>query len=254
METIFILIAVTVLGLIIGSFLNVCIHRLPREQSIVKPASHCPTCMTPLRPWHNIPLFSYLFLFGRCPFCRQGISPRYPLVEALSGLAALGCVLFYGLSWHGLAAFVFSALMICLAFIDLEHMILPDELTLGGALLFLAYSFFNPFLGPLEALLSGLAAAIFFLALYYFYLLVRKIEGLGMGDVKMMLLIGAFLGAEKTLFTVLLASLSGLAVGLFFILLRRRKLTMALPFGFFLGLAAVLALFLGELFFFWLLA
>jgi len=234
-----------VFGLIVGSFLNVVIHRLPRGESIVFPPSHCPHCRVEIPFYDNIPLLSYVILLGRCRSCRAGISPQYPLVE---GLAALGFWLAYdayGLTLHAGAAAVFLSLMIALAAIDLEHMILPDELTLGGAALFFIYSFFNPEVGQLDAVLSGLGAALFFAALFFFYLKVRKIEGLGFGDVKMSLLMGLFLGLQRLAVAILLASLSGLLVGIFFIVFRKKNLKLALPFGPFLALGSSASLFWG---------
>ena len=152
----------------------------------------------------------------------------------------------FGLSLHALAAAVFLALLIALAAIDLEHMILPDELTLGGAALFFVYSFFNPEVSQLDAVLSGLGAALFFSALFYFYLKVRKIEGLGFGDVKMVLFMGLFLGVSRLVIAIFLASLSGLLVGLFFILFRKKDFKLALPFGPFLSLGSYMALFWGD--------
>jgi leader peptidase (prepilin peptidase)/N-methyltransferase len=239
--------ALTVLfGLIVGSFLNVVIHRLPRGESIVFPPSHCPRCKAEIPFYHNIPLLSYVILLGRCRSCRARISPQYPLVE---GLTAAGFWLAYaafGLTPHAAAAAVFLCLMIALAAIDLEHMILPDELTLGGAALFFIYSFFNPEVGQLDAVLSGVGAALFFAALFFFYLKVRKIEGLGFGDVKMALLMGLFLGLHRLAVAILLASLSGVLVGLFFIVFKKKNLKLALPFGPFLALGSSISLFWGD--------
>lgn len=235
-----------VLGLIVGSFLNVVIHRLPLGQEVVFRPSHCPRCQAAI-PWYlNVPVLSYLALGGRCRSCRAAISPRYPLVELLTaGSFWLACHA-YGASLHGVAAAVFLALLIALAFIDLQHMILPDELTLGGAALFFLYSFFHPEISWRDAIAAGLGAALFFAALFYFYLKVRKIEGLGFGDVKMALLLGLFLGLRRVTVAVMLASLSGVLVGMFFILFRRQNLKMALPFGPFLALGGYASLFWGE--------
>ena len=241
-----------VFGLIIGSFLNVVIHRLPLQEDVVFPPSHCPRCKTHIPFYHNVPLLSYLILRGRCHSCREPISPRYPLVEGF-------CAFSFWLTWHfyGLSLFaVFTALFICLlialAAIDLQHMILPDELTLGGAVVFSIYSFFNPAVSPLNAILSGLGAALVFSGFFYFYLKVRKIEGLGFGDVKMVLLMGFFLGLQRLVVAVFLASLSGLLVGVFFIVFRKKNLTYALPFGPFLSLGSYIAVFWGDAILAWL--
>jgi len=235
-----------VVGLIVGSFLNVVIHRLPLNESIVFPPSRCPACKAAIAPYDNVPLLSYAVLRGRCRACRAAISPRYPLVEAFTAFSFWLAFDAYGLSLHALAAAVFLALLIALAAIDLQHMILPDELTLGGAALFFVYSFFNPEVSQLDAVLSGLGAALFFSALFYFYLKVRKIEGLGFGDVKMALFMGLFLGVSRLAIAIFLASLSGLLVGLYFILFRKKDFKLALPFGPFLSLGSYLALFWGD--------
>jgi leader peptidase (prepilin peptidase) / N-methyltransferase len=234
-----------VFGLIVGSFLNVVIHRLPRGESIVFPPSHCPSCRVEIPFYLNIPLLSYVILLGRCRSCRARISPQYPLVEGLTALSFWLATNAFGLTLHAAAAAVFLSLMIALAAIDLEHMILPDELTLGGAALFFVYSFFNPEVGQLDAVLSGLGAALFFAALFFFYLKVRKIEGLGFGDVKMALLMGLFLGLHRLAVAILLASLSGLLVGIFFIVFKKKNLKLALPFGPFLALGSYASLFWG---------
>ncbi len=235
-----------VFGLIVGSFLNVVIHRLPRGESIIFPPSHCPRCRVEIPFYHNIPLLSYVILLGRCRSCRARISPQYPLVEGLTALSFWLAYSAFGLTLHAAAAAVFICLMIALAAIDLEHMILPDELTLGGAALFFIYSFFNPEIGQLDAVLSGLGAALFFAALFFFYLKVRKIEGLGFGDVKMALLMGLFLGLHRLTVAILLASLSGLLVGIFFIVFKKKNLKLALPFGPFLALGSCVSLFWGD--------
>jgi leader peptidase (prepilin peptidase)/N-methyltransferase len=235
-----------VLGLIVGSFLNVVIHRLPLRQDIVFLPSHCPRCQAPIPFYLNVPLLGYLVLRGRCRSCRAAISPRYPLVEALAGLSFWLACDRWGLSLHAGAAAVFLSLLIALAFIDLQHMILPDELTLGGSALFLVYAFVHPEIGWLEAVLSGAGGALFFAALFYAYLKLRQVEGLGFGDVKMALLMGLFLGARRLAAAVFLASLSGLLVGLWFIVFKKKDLKLALPFGPFLALGAYVALFWGD--------
>ncbi len=235
-----------VFGLIVGSFLNVVIHRLPLKQDIVFRPSHCPRCQAAIPFYLNVPVLSYLVLLGRCRSCRAPISPRYPLVEALTAFSFWLAHNTYGLGLHAVAAAVFLCLLITLAFIDLQHMILPDELTLGGAALFFAYSFFHPEIATMDAVLSGIGAALFFAGLFYFYLKVRRIEGLGFGDVKMVLLLGLFLGLHRLAVAVMLASLSGVLVGLYFILCKKKDLKLALPFGPFLSLGAYAALFWGD--------
>lgn len=241
-----------VFGLIIGSFLNVVIHRLPLEENVVFPPSHCPRCRAEIPFYHNVPVLSYFILRGRCRSCRSPISLQYPLVEGF-------CAFSFWLTWHhdglSLAAFfsaAFICLLIALAAIDLKHMILPDELTLGGSALFFIYSFFNPQVGQLDALLSGLGAALVFAGFFFFYLKVRKIEGLGFGDVKMVLMMGLFLGLHRLVVAIFLASLSGLLVGVFFMVFRNKNLKFALPFGPFLSLGSLIALFWGDQILSWL--
>jgi leader peptidase (prepilin peptidase)/N-methyltransferase len=235
-----------VLGLIVGSFLNVVIHRLPLRQDIVFLPSHCPACHQPIPFYLNVPLLSYILLLGRCRSCRAHISPRYPLVEGFTAFSFWLAYSAYGLTPHAVAAVVFLCLLIALAAIDLQHMILPDELTLGGAAFFFIYSFFNPEVAQLDAILSGAGGALFFASLFYFYLKVRKMEGLGFGDVKMALFMGLFLGVRRLAIAVFLASLTGLLVGLYFIIFRKKDLKLALPFGPFLAVGSYLALFWGD--------
>ena len=241
-----------VFGLIIGSFLNVVIHRLPLEQSIVFPGSHCPRCQTDIPFFHNIPLLSYVILRGRCHFCHSKISPQYPLVESFCALSFWLTLHFFGLSLTAVFTATFICLLITLAAIDLKHMILPDELTLGGIVLFFAYSFFNPAVNQLDAVLSGLGAALFFSGFFFFYLKIRKIEGLGFGDIKMVLLMGLFLGLHRLVVAIFLASLSGLFVGVFLIIFKKKNLKFALPFGPFLSLGSYISLFGGDSILAWL--
>jgi leader peptidase (prepilin peptidase)/N-methyltransferase len=238
--------ALIIFGLIIGSFLNVLIYRLPLEKSIVKPGSHCPACGKPLKFYDNIPVIAYILLGGKCRRCKNRISLIYPLVEIFTAFSFWLSYRFYGSSLvHTAFTILFVCLLLILALIDLKHMILPLELTIGGAVIFLAYSFFNPFLEPVDAFGTAIGGALAFAALYFFYLKVRKIEGLGQGDIWMMLLLGSFLGLNKLVIAVLTASISGLIVGLFFIIFKKKDMKMALPFGTFLSLGSYVALFWG---------
>jgi leader peptidase (prepilin peptidase)/N-methyltransferase len=244
METI----TIIIFGLIVGSFLNVVIHRLPLEESIVSPGSHCPSCNTPIRFYDNIPVLSFLILMGKCRRCKTRISLRYPLVELFTAFSFWLPYRFYFEQLPVYAGFcvVFLCLLIALALIDLEHQLLPDELTLGGAVVFLIYAFFNPMVAPKAAIATAFGAALVFAGLYFFYLKVRKIEGLGQGDIKMMLLLGAFLGPDRLAIAVLLASIAGLLVGLFFIIFKGKNLKLKLPFGTFLSLGSYISLFWGH--------
>lgn len=248
-----ILIAAFVFGTLVGSFLNVCIHRLPRQLSIVRPGSRCPACSTPIPAYHNVPLVSYLVLRGRCAACRATISPRYPVVELLAGLLSLAVLLQFGPTVSYPVFFAFGAALVVVTFIDLDHQIIPDRITLPGVAVGLAASFLPWFLptpwlgsypvtpgGSLGGLLLG-GVGLFSIAYGYFLLTGR--EGMGMGDVKYLAMIGAFLGWKGVLSTLFLASLFGTVIGTPLVLLRGGGRHTALPFGPFLSLGALAALF-----------
>lgn len=235
---------VTMLGLAIGSFLNVCIHRLPRGQSLVWPASRCPGCQTPLKLYDNIPVLGYLWLGGRCRSCSMPISLKYPVIEIVTGAVFLGCYLMFPppLLFQRL---VFSCAMIVLFVIDLEHRILPDLITLPGIVAGFLFSFFMPpgWFDSLIGLVLG-GGSLWLLGEVYFRL--RHEEGMGFGDVKMLAMIGAFLGWKLMLLTLVLSSFVGSAVGIVMIASKRGGLKYALPFGTFLALAAIVAGAAGE--------
>ncbi len=252
---------VILFGLVIGSFLNVCIHRIPRSQSIVRPRSHCPHCNHLIRPWENVPILSFLFLRGKCSKCKAAISWVYPLIEFLTAVGFYLLFLKYGLTapfWIN-AAF-FSALII-LIFIDLFHRILPDVITLGGTIAGLLLSPLQspefllgpfgfdpsgPMSRPLNSMLGiALGAGILWLTAR-FYLAWRKVEGMGFGDIKMMAMVGAFLGPTFAFLTIFLGSLSGAVVGMAFIRLARKDRRYELPFGTFLGFGAIVSVLWGS--------
>jgi leader peptidase (prepilin peptidase)/N-methyltransferase len=243
METI---ILIVVFGLVWGSFLNVVIYRLPRDLSLMRPPSSCPHCGKHIKPYENIPILSYLVLRGKCRNCKTKISPAYPLVEALTPLCLLLVYNQYSLSPHFFVSCLFVSALIVLGFIDYFHQILPDEITLPGFVLALIYTFFRDDSSLVHALLGAGVGAGFLLLVYGVYYLLRKKEGLGLGDVTMMLLVGAFLGWKQTLLTLILASVGGAVVGVFFILFRKKDLQHALPFGTFLAPAAFVALLYGQ--------
>jgi leader peptidase (prepilin peptidase) / N-methyltransferase len=244
-------------GLLIGSFLNVCIYRLPRDLSVVKPRSFCPQCEGPIAWFDNIPLLSYLVLAGRCRRCGQRIPVRYPVVELLTGAAFFCAVWFLGPAAAAAKFCVFGAIVIALLFSDLEERILPDEFTLGGAAAGIVFAAFVPLNPGIVALLfhtarnqrllslgeSLFAAAFCSGALWLvgtLYQKVRHREGLGFGDVKMVAMIGAFLGIQGALLTLIVGSLLGAIVGLCYIWFTGKDAsTYELPFGTFLGVAAL---------------
>jgi leader peptidase (prepilin peptidase)/N-methyltransferase len=247
METLTI-IFIAVFGLVWGSFLNVVIHRVPREMSLLRPPSSCPGCGAKIKPYDNVPVLSYLFLRGKCRACGRRISPVYPLVEALTALAFILVFVQAGrtLSLEFFAGCLFTTALITLGFIDYFHQILPDAITMPGLVLALAYSFFRDDLTFRGALIGAVTGAGFLLLVYGAYRLIRKREGLGMGDVTMLLMIGAYLGLARTLLTLILGSFVGALVGVFFIIRRKKDLQFALPFGTFLAPAAFVSALWGE--------
>jgi len=232
------------LGLVIGSFLNVCIYRLPRRESIVWPASHCAACERQLRWFENIPVVSWLVLRGRCATCKTRIAATYPLVEIVTALLFAGGFVVYGVTPLLAARLLFGCALIVLFVIDLEHKILPNAITLPGIVIgFIASLGLAP--GWLASLLGiVLGGAIPFL-IAEAYMRVRGHEGLGMGDVKMLAMIGAFLGWQLMLVTLVFASFTGSIVGLGFVA-AGKGLKYALPFGTFLAAGAFAATFFGE--------
>ncbi len=235
-----------VLGLIVGSFLNVVIHRLPDEKSVVTPPSSCPSCGARIAPWDNVPVVSWIWLRGRCRRCRAPISVRYPLVELSNGVL-WALVLRAAPSWGDAAtgAFLASACLALLA-IDYDHQILPDAITLPGIAVGLALAFLSARRTPLEAVLGALLGAGGLFLLAFIYEKIAGQEGMGLGDVKMLGMIGALLGPAGVVVTILLASVSGSVVGIAVILARGGGGKTKLPFGVFLALGAVAAWFFGD--------
>lgn len=218
-------------GLILGSFNNVLIHRLPRGESVVWPGSRCPACGHALRWWENVPLLSFALLRGRCSSCRAPISWRYPLVEALTAGCVVYAYLRYGVTWDGAASAALSVLLVSAAFIDLEHRIIPDRLTLPGAVLGLALSFARGGLpGLWQAFIAGLGAGAFFLAVA----MLSK-GGMGGGDVKFAAMLGAFTDPTRVSVGLFLAILAGGLLGVAFLASGRKGRKDAIPFGPFLA-------------------
>ncbi|MBA3439559.1 MAG: prepilin peptidase [Pyrinomonadaceae bacterium] len=255
-----------IFGAIIGSFLNVVIHRLPLGESIIFPASHCPSCDAKLGIFDNIPILSYLILWGRCRACRMPISPRYPAVELLT--AILYAFVFRHDGWTLALPFdlVFVSAVVVLIFIDAEHMILPNAITYPGLAFAVLARLLVPNLDGLGLLHEGalalwpleavsLVGAIFGALVGggslwltgWIWERLRGVEAMGLGDVKMMLMVGAYLGWPRTVLTIFLAVLTGSLVGILLMLRRgERDMQMLLPFGIFLGLAAIISLLVGE--------
>ena len=237
---------VFILGLLIGSFINVCIYRVPRKESIVFPPSHCTSCRQPIQPYDNIPLLSFLFLRGRCRSCRTPISWRYPLVELIHGVGYFFILRQFGLSSAALIYALFFTSLVAVTFIDLSHQIVPDVITLPGMVLgLLAASTVLP-PGPINSLIGlFLGGGLFYLVAILSVTLLKK-EGMGGGDIKLIAMIGAFLGWKGMLLTIFLAALSGSISGLFLVLFRGRSRAEPIPFGPFLALGAMVSLFWGS--------
>ncbi len=235
-----------VAGLVVGSYLNVLIYRLPRAKPTVASRSRCPFCGGAIRALDNIPLLSFVLLRGRCRRCGGPISWRYPLIEALTAALFVLCLLRFGLGAEGLIAVLFACLMLLLAAIDLEHFLLPDKITLPGIAAGLALQPWIVRVGWLEALIGTLAGAGTLILLINFWYWLRGEEGMGMGDVNMMAMVGAFLGWKGALTALLISALSGALVGTGLLVTGRIGLRSRLPFGVFLALGGLVALFLGD--------
>lgn len=234
------------LGCCVGSFLNVCICRLPQNLSIVSPRSFCPSCRAPIRAYDNIPLVSYLLLGGKCRNCGAGISWRYPLVEALTGGVALALFLKFGFSLSFLAYFVLSAALIVISFIDLDHRIIPDLISLPGIAAGFLLALFGPLATVKESLIGLLAGGGSLYLVAFVYEALTKREGMGGGDVKLLAMIGAWLGWKSILFTLFFASLSGAFIGGAVMLIQREGRLYAIPFGPFLAFSGLAYVFLGP--------
>ncbi len=237
---------VALLGLVIGSYLNVVIYRLPRRLSTVLPRSRCPRCRAAIRAWDNVPVLSYLLLRGRCRHCGVTISWRYPLIEIVTGLCFVASYHRFETPFDAAAGAAFCAAMIALAMIDLDHYLLPDAITLPGIAIGLGLQPWLSWSTPVDAVVGALFGAAVLTAVSWAWYLVKGTHGMGLGDVKMLAMIGAFLGWQGAAVTLLLASLSGALTGAALMLARRLEMKSKLPFGFFLALGAVLTLFFGR--------
>ncbi|MDX1382176.1 MAG: prepilin peptidase [Thermoanaerobaculia bacterium] len=237
---------VTAFGLVVGSYLNVVIHRLPRGFSTVLPVSRCPTCQSRIRARDNVPVLSWLLLRGRCRDCAAPISWRYPLVEATTGLLFLASYLRFGASWEAAVAALFASAMVTLAMIDAEHFILPDRITLPGIAIGLLLQTVVDWTSLRSALLGAAAGAGVILAMNGLWWLVRRVQGFGLGDVKMLAMIGAFLGFPGMVLTLFLGTLVGSLTGLALVARGSIEMRSKLPFGFFLALGSIATVYLGP--------
>ncbi len=231
------------LGAIVGSFLNVCALRLPKEESIVTPGSHCPHCHHPIAFYDNIPLISYILLGGRCRYCKKSISFQYPLVEGITAISSFFLFLRFGPSLSYLFYFSFVSALTVVTVIDLYYQIIPDVISIPGIGIGLLGSLVIPHITFLNSLLGILVGGGTLFVVGTAYQSLFKREGMGGGDVKLLAMIGAFLGWKAVILTILLSSLIGSIVGIFIMILKGKDFKYAIPFGPFLSLGAVIALF-----------
>jgi leader peptidase (prepilin peptidase)/N-methyltransferase len=238
-------VALFLLGLCIGSFLNVCIYRMPRGESVSFPGSRCTSCGTAIRWYDNVPVVSYLALGRKCRACRAPVSSRYALVELLTGVVFASHAWFYGPGLLLGARLVLAAILIALFFIDLEHQLLPDALTLPGIAVGIAASVFaSP--GITSSLIGAALGAAILLAIRWLWKRATGVDGMGLGDVKMLAMIGAFLGWQNVWLVLFVASLAGAITGITIAATRRGSMKSKLPFGTFLAVAALFASFWGD--------
>ena len=233
------------IGLAVGSFLNVCIYRLPRDESLAWPASHCTTCNRPLSWYENIPVMSWAVLRGRCRTCRSPIAIRYPIVELITGALFLAGYFAFGLTPLLPVRLLFACAMVVLFAIDLEHQILPNEITLPGIAVGFACSVFLP-PGWRSSLIGLAVGGLFPFLVAEAYLRIRGREGMGMGDFKMLAMVGAFLGWPLVWLVLILACVLGIIIGGGALIVSRRGMGTRIPFGTFIALAALVCAYAGD--------
>lgn len=245
-DLLFIFSMVFVFGAIIGSFLNVCIYRIPAGVSVVSPPSRCSNCGSTLKWFHNVPIFSFLFLRGKCAFCGIKISCRYPLIEALNGALFVLVFWFFGFSLFTLVFFLFVSALVVITFIDLDHQIIPDVISLPGIGVGFCCSFLLPWLTWQDSFFGILLGGGSLYAVAAGYELLTKKQGMGGGDIKLLAMLGAFLGWKAVLPIIFLSSLAGTLVGVPLMLFKGENGRLAIPFGPFLALASIVYLFWGQ--------
>jgi len=243
-----------IFGAVIGSFLNVCIYRIPREKSIIHPPSFCPGCEKPIKFYDNIPIVSYILLKGKCRSCGVRIPLRYPIVELITALLFVILYRQFGLSFEWLVNVFFVCLLIVISFIDLDFKIIPDILSIGGLALGLFFSFFRPLFKHLEpivriqdAFLGVLIGGGVLFAIAFLYQFFTKKEGMGGGDIKLLAMIGSFCSIKGVIFSLLTGSLFGTIVGIPLMIAKGGDTKYAIPFGPFLSLGALLYIFKGDM-------
>lgn len=242
-------IAIFILGSLIGSFLNVCIYRIPRDLSIIRPSSKCPSCNTPIKFYHNIPILSFIYLHGRCRYCNTKIPARYPVVETLNALFYVAVAWRFGLGWHTPVLFGFCSAMIVITFIDLDFQMIPDAITLSGIPIGLITGSLivpDPFarssvVGFKDAFIGLIAGG----GLFYIIAVLSR-GGMGGGDIKMMAMVGSFIGWKSIILTTFSGSLFGSVTGIFLMVFRGKGRKTKIPFGPFLAAGAIITLFYGQ--------
>jgi leader peptidase (prepilin peptidase)/N-methyltransferase len=235
-----------VFGMLTGSFLNVCICRMPKDESIVSPPSHCPQCSHTIKWYDNIPLLSYLLLRGKCRGCGTHISLQYPLVELLNGILTLFLFLHFGMTLDFASYFLLCSSLVVITFIDIEHQIIPDEISLPGIVIGFALSFFLKGHSWLNSLLGIILGGGSLLLVAYGYQWLTGKEGMGGGDIKLLAMMGAFLGWKAVPFIIFSSSLIGSVVGISIMLLQKKDSKLAIPFGPYLAFGALLYIFYGQ--------
>lgn len=243
----FVITIAALFGAIVGSFLNVVILRVPQANaSIVYPASHCPKCKTQLSWYENIPVLSYIVQYGRCRHCKTSISLQYPVVELFMSLLTMALVYRFGLIPVTGAYFIFSAALLTIIFIDIHHQIIPDVISLPGIVLGFFCSFFNPYVTWLDSLIGLVVGGGILYAIAFFYYILRKQEGMGGGDIKLLAMLGAFLGWQSLPFIIFFSSITGSIVGISAMVLQKKGSNTRIPFGPFLSIAALVFLFFSQ--------
>jgi leader peptidase (prepilin peptidase) / N-methyltransferase len=239
-----------VFGLTIGSFLNVCIYRLPLKKSIVTPPSGCTSCGNRIKFYDNIPVLSYLMLRGRCRNCGAHISFQYPAVELSTGLISMALLVKYNILNENFSQFfiyfIFIAALICIGFIDLEHQIIPDVISIPGIIIGLLFSLIINHIPWVDSVIGILAGGGILYLVAFIYELITKKEGMGGGDIKLLAMIGAFLGWKAIPFVILISSLTGSVIGSAALMISKKGIRAKIPFGPFLALGAILYVFFGK--------
>ncbi len=247
-----IVVIVFMFGLCVGSFMNVCIYRLPASKSIADPPrSMCPSCNSRIKFYDNIPVLSYLWLKGRCRYCNASISFRYLVVEVLSGSVALSVLFTFGLTLEGLVYFIFISSLIVITFIDIDHRIIPNTITLPGIPIGLVASFALPQVTLLSSILGLLAGGGSLWIVAWTYHRITGKDGMGGGDIKLLAMIGTIVGWQGVLFTIFVASAVGTIVGMTVMLVKGKNMKFAVPFGPFLSIGAITFIFFGQRIIFW---